>query len=182
MAEQGRFADGDVGGPSQLYNRVARYAFENPGVDCRRQQHAALRQENVVAGAFRYLALVIEHQRLDATGADAFNLGKDVIEIIQGLNARIDGVRMVANRRGRHDLQAMLVEFGRVERDVINNDDDLRIGRFARIIADRAGAARDNQPDVTFLLIIQLDSVIDGFRHLLARQRDFEPDGQRAFV
>ena len=40
---------------------------------------------------------------------------------------------MIANRRGRDDVQAGLVDLRRIERDVVDDDDDLRLFAFARI-------------------------------------------------
>ena len=124
-------------------------------------QHAALDEEDVVAGAFGDLALVVEHQGFEAAGLDGLDLGQDVVEVVQRLDARIEGVGMVADRADRDDLQAVLVQFRRIEGDVVDDDDDLRIGRLARVEAEVAGAARDDQADVAVLLVVGLDGALD---------------------
>ena len=45
---------------------------------------------------------------------------------------------MVADRRRRDDLQAVLVQLRRVQADVVDDDDDLRIGGLARVEAERS--------------------------------------------
>ena len=48
---------------------------------------------------------------------------------------------------GGDDLQAVLVQLRRVQADVVDDDDDLRVA-LARVEAELAGAARDDQADV----------------------------------
>ena len=42
------------------------------------------------AGALRDLPLVVEHQRLEAAGHRALDLGEDVVEIVERLEARVE--------------------------------------------------------------------------------------------
>ena len=76
------------GCPGQLDHRLAGDAFQNAGVDRRRQQHAVADQKDVVARAFGDFALVVEHQGFDAAGLQAFDLGQNVVEIIERLDPR----------------------------------------------------------------------------------------------
>ena len=83
----------------QLDHRVARDAFQNAGVDRRRVAARRLAdQEDVVAGAFGDFALVVEHQGFDAAGLQAFDLGQDVVEIVERLDPRAERAGMVADR------------------------------------------------------------------------------------
>ena len=52
----------------------------------------------------------------------------------------------------------------------------------ARIEAERAGAARDDEADVAVAFSLALTVLSTRFGHLLPRQRDFELDGLRAVV
>src|SRR6516165_6678350 len=89
---------------------------------------------------------------------------------------------MIADRRRGHDLQTMLVKLRRIKRDVIDDDDDLRIGRLARIEAQRAGPAGDDEANIAVAFLVDLDGMVDGFGHLLAAHGDLEPDGARALI
>ena len=84
---------------------------------------------------------------------------------------------MVAHRAGGDDLQALLVQLLGIERDVIGDDDHLRIAGAVGIEAQRAGAAGDDQADVAVLDAVGRERVVDGLGHRLARHRNFEPDG-----
>ena len=97
----------------QLHDGVAGHAFEDAGVDGRRLEHAALDDEDVVAGTLGHLALVVEHQRFQAAGLDRLDLGQDVVQIVQRLDARVEGVGVVADRGGGDDLQAVVVQLPR---------------------------------------------------------------------
>src|ERR1043166_9223771 len=112
---------------------VARDAPQNARVHRWRPQHAILDQEHVVGRALRNLPLVVEHQRLKATGQRPFDLGKDVVEIVERLDAWIERVRMIADRRDGADLHAVLVQLRRIEADVVHDDDDLWIAGLAWI-------------------------------------------------
>src|SRR5204862_8157046 len=56
-------------------------SFQNAGVTGRRLQHPVFDEKNVIAGALGHLALVVEHQGLDAAGLDRLDLGEDVVEV-----------------------------------------------------------------------------------------------------
>ena len=71
----------------------------------RREQHAVADQEDVVAGALGHFALVVEHQGLDAAGLQPFDLGQDVVQVVERLDPRAQRGRMVARRAGGDDLQ-----------------------------------------------------------------------------
>src|SRR5262249_23172118 len=114
VARQRRFLHRNAGRAGQIHDGIAGDAFEDAGIGRRRFEDTVLDDEDVVAGALRDLALVVEHQGLDAAGADALDLGEDVVQVIERLDARIGRVGMVANRRGRDDVEAVIVELRRV--------------------------------------------------------------------
>ena len=101
------FADFNFRRAGHLDHRVARDAFQNAGIDRRRLQYAVAHQEDVVARALGDFALVVQHQRFDAAGLQAFDLRQDVVQIIERLDARAQRRRMVADRAGGDDLQAV---------------------------------------------------------------------------
>ena len=137
-----------AGRASQLDHGIASDPFEDARVDRRRMNLAAVHDEDVVAGALGDLALVVEHQGFQAAGVGPLDLGEDVVQVVERLDPRIDGVGMIASRRGRDDLQAVVVQLFRVEADVVGDDDDLRVGRLARVEAQAAGPAGDDEADV----------------------------------
>ena len=62
-------------------------------------QDALLDEEDIVARAFGDLAVVVQHDRFEAAGPDRLDLGEDVVEIVQRLDARIERIGMIADRR-----------------------------------------------------------------------------------
>ena len=68
---------------------------------------------------------------------------------------------MVAHRAGGDDLQAVLVQLGRVEADLVGDDDDLRVGRLARVEAEAARAAGDDDADVASVSLLAATVVDD---------------------
>src|SRR5262249_12964106 len=127
-------------------------------------------------------ALVIEHQGLKATGLHRLDLGHDVVEVIQRLDARIERVGVIADRADRYNLHAVFVDFGRVQRNVVHDDDDLRIARFARIQAEIAGPGGDDQADVTVALIVCFDRAGNRLHHLFTMKGDFELDAPGSLI
>src|SRR5262249_33434963 len=65
--------------------------------------------------------------------------------------------------------------------DVVDDDDDLRIARLARIETKIAGAARDDQTNVA-PAGIRGDRTIDRVHHLLAIHRNLESNSAGTFV
>ena len=113
----GDFADLDAHLAGQLDDGVAGDAFEDAGVGGRREELALADQEDVVAGALGHFALVVEHQGLDAAGLKALDLGQDVVQVVQRLDPRAQRGRMVPRHADGDDLQPLLVQFVRIERD-----------------------------------------------------------------
>ena len=62
-------------------------------------------EEDVVARALGHFALVVEHQRFDAAGLQAFDLGQDVVEVIERLDPRAQRGRVVPLHAHGDDLQ-----------------------------------------------------------------------------
>ena len=85
-------------------------AFQNAGVVRRGQQHAVADQKDVVAGALGHFALVVEHQGFAAAGLQAFDLGQDVVQIVERFDPRAERGRMVALRAGGDDLQPVAIQ------------------------------------------------------------------------
>ncbi len=75
-------------------------------------QLVPLHHENVVACALGHVALVVEHQGFEATGIGALDLGEDVVQVVQRLDARIQRGGVVADGPGGDDLQSVVVQFG----------------------------------------------------------------------
>ncbi len=125
-------------------------------------------QEDVVAGAFGHFALVVEHQGFDAAGLHPLDLGQDVVQVVQRLDARVQCGRVIAHRAGRDDLQALLVVLLGIEREVVGDDDHLRVRAQVGIEAQRALAARDDQADIAVLDLVQCQRVVDRLGHLVA--------------
>ena len=78
-------------------------------------KHAAADEEDVVAGALGDFPLVVEHQGFDAAGLQPFDLGQNVVQIIERLDPRAECRRMVARGAGRDDLQAVAIELFGIE-------------------------------------------------------------------
>ena len=95
-------------------------------------------QRRFVARAFGHFAFVVEHQGLDAAGLMPFDLGQDVVQVVERLDPRVQRGRVVAQRAGGDDLQPLLIELRGIERDVVGDDDHLRIRAQVGVQAQRA--------------------------------------------
>src|SRR5438045_4814305 len=89
---------------------------------------------------------------------------------------------MVANRGDGDDLHAVFIKLGWVQGDVVDDDDDLRIGSLARIEPEIACPASDQSADIAVPLGVGLNRAGDGLGHLLAAQRNFQLDAASAVV
>ena len=148
----------------------------------RRVDHAILDDEDVVARALGDPAVGGEHDGLVAAGFDGFDLGEDVVEVIQALDA---GIKALAGRFGAlgdDHAHAFVVELGFVQANLVGDADHAGDGAAARIQAQRAIAAADHEADVALVDRVGADAfALDGF-HFLARDGDLEVDLVGAFV
>src|SRR5262249_26626805 len=182
MSRQGDLLDDDTGRLGQLDDRVAGHAFEDAGVDGRSAQQTVLDEKDIVSGAFGHLALVVEHEGFLTAGAVGLDLGEDVVEVVERLDPRAQRVGVVADDRRGDDLHAFFVELGWIEADVIDDDDDLRVGTLVGVEAEGAGAAGDDETDVAVLLALGLDGPQDFLVHAVARPGDLQVEVFGALV
>ncbi len=99
MALNGGLLADNAQASAQLEYHTARDAFENALGRAGREHAAVAHDEDVVAGAFRHVAHMVEHDRFGNAGIHCFDLGQDVVEVIKALDARGDGRGMVAHDR-----------------------------------------------------------------------------------
>src|SRR4051812_46671825 len=115
-----RLDERDLRRPGQVHDQVAGHALEDAGVRRRGLEYPVLDDEYVVAGTLGHLALVVEHQGLQAAGPDGLDLGQDVVQVVERLDPRVERVRVVADQAGGHDLEPVLVQLLRVEADRVD--------------------------------------------------------------
>src|SRR5262245_6181889 len=156
-AREPRFAHAKASLPGEPEQRGARDSLERAVLGRRRRYRTVARDVEVVARALGDESLGVQHDRLVRAGPRRIDLREDVLEVIERLDARIDGLVRDLPRGGRDDTQALLVELGRVEPDVGHDDEDARPGTRARVEAEVAHAAGDDQADVAVLLAIGPD-------------------------
>ncbi len=178
----GDFFEGDVGLLRQMNDGVAGDAFEDAGVFGGGRQLAVFDQEDVVAGAFRDVTFVVHHNGFFLALIGGFDLGEDVVEIIERFNSWREGLRVVADCRGGDNLHAVFVQFLRIHFDLVSDDDDLRVGRPADIEAEPPCPTSDDESDVTIGQAVGSDGFVGGVDHFFRRHRDDETDGFGGFV
>ncbi len=88
IARQVRFDDRDLALRCQFDHNLPRDAERAPGADGWRFQSAIANNENIIPGAFGDMSLRIEHDCLDRTRVDRFDLRQDIIEIVQRFDRR----------------------------------------------------------------------------------------------
>ena len=75
------------------------------GRDRRRENLAALDDEDIVGRAFRHVARIVQHQRFVRAGEVRFDPRHDVVQIIERLHRGIQRGRIRAARRAGHNRQ-----------------------------------------------------------------------------
>ena len=148
---------------------VARNAFQDAGVGRRRFEFAVFNDKNVVSGAFRDVALMIEHQRFFATGVIRFDLRHNVVEVVQRLDARVDRVGRRADRAGGNDFNPLVVEVGRVKGKFLNDNNDRRVFAEVRVEAERPFAAGNDQANISVGETVRFERLIHRGAHFFLR-------------
>ena len=130
--------------------------------------------EQIVAGAFGNEAFGVEHDGFFATGIVGFDLGQNIVEVIERLNGRIQRAVEIASGRDGDDVHATLVQLGRIKLNLVCDDDDRRIFAAVGIETERSRAACDNEANVTVANLVLAAGFNDRPHHLLMSQRDIE--------
>ncbi len=168
---------GDACRAGKLDHGAACDAFQNARLQRRREQLAVADQKHVVACTLGHFALVIEHQRLGAAGLQPFQLGKDVVEVIERFDPRAERRRMISGDADGDDLKALAINLLGIERDVVGDDDHLWARAAVGVQPQRAGAAGDDDADVAVLDTVDRQGLLDGLGHFLAGHGNRQEDG-----
>ena len=78
---------------------------------------------------------MVQHQSFHSAGIRAFDLGHDVVQVVQRLDTRAECSWVIANRCGSHKSHTGLIKLRRIERNRVGNDDHLRIAGAANVEA-----------------------------------------------
>ncbi len=105
-----------------------------------------------------------------------FDLRQDVVEVVERFDPRTQRRGMVPHHAYGDDLQPLLVQLGRIEGDLVGDDDDLRVAAPVGIEAQRADAPGHHHADVTVLNAVDGQRVLDRLGHLLSGHGDFQPN------
>ena len=127
----------------------ARHAFQHAEIERRRDQDAVLDEEDVGGAAFGDAAGEVEEDRVVGPRLVRLLHREDVVQVVAGLQRRVEGLRRIApGLRDRHPQPALVLLFG--DGDQRPHDDHqpvLAAGEKGRE-AELADAARDHDPRV----------------------------------
>src|SRR5678815_2284972 len=142
------FAPGDLLLVADLHDDLARDAFQDADMGGWRAQHAVLHDPDVVRGPFGDVAGLVEHDRLVDARLDRLDLGENVVEVVEGLDLRVEAVGPVAPGRRDRAPQPLGMLLLRVELYRRGDDVDRGPGALAWIDTEVAGPPRDDQADI----------------------------------
>src|SRR2546426_614633 len=176
VAVEGQLLDGVVRVAGQLDDRVARDALEDPDVGGGGPDGAVHHDEEVHPARLRHVPAGIEHEHLVHARRHPLDLGEDVREVIERLDARREALAVPDRRRGGEGGEPLVVAVGGPQMDLVHDEDDGRLGALARIEPQVAGAARDDEADVGVLEAALPHRLLDEAAHRVLGHRDLEPD------
>ena len=136
-----------------------------------------MNDENVVAGAFCDVALVVEQEAFVVAAVKRFDFGENIVQIIQRFDHRRERGNAHAARRHRDEFNAVGVYFRRIQFDGIRDDNHRRFGAVARAEPEVAHAARDDGADVAVGNAVASAGFDVRFRDFFAAPRQIERDG-----
>jgi len=163
-------------------DRIARDAFERTEISRRCVDDAILDDEDVVACTFDDISLVVQHERFSRTNQVGLDLRQDVVEIVERLHPWVKRIRQVAARRYADDRQAVLVRLLRVQRELLDDDDNVRFRATSRIEAEIAGTAGYDETDVTVAQSVPANRLDKRLLHLFIGEGNFERDRFRGII
>src|SRR5207247_2168325 len=126
---------------SELEDGLARHARKVRRRE-RRHNRMVADDEDVLRARLRHVPVDVEHEGLIGAVLIRLDLGHDVVQVVQGLDGRAEALRGNTPIRGRHDLQAALVDLAEEIDARLRDDDDARTGlAFPRVQAEIPRAA-----------------------------------------
>ncbi len=151
-----------------------------PSRRARRHELVALHQEEVVRRAFAHISCGGEEQPLVNAAVAQFQRAHDVVQVVEALDRRVDGLRVVApGGQGGH-LEALLVDLGRIQSDPAGDAEDRGFGTFVGVETQVADAARDHQANV--FRVVAADGLHHHLDKCVPRHGDVESDDLRRGV
>ena len=173
---------GDSQARRHLQDRATRDPLERAVPEGRREQRAALHDENVVGGAFRHEAVVVQHDRLEGAGAVGLDLREDVLQVVEALDPRVEDRRPDLASGRRDHPEPLLVQILGVELHLVHDADHRRALAVGRVEAELAHAPRHHEADVRVPPPVAPDRFDHHAGHRVDRHRDLERDGVRRFI
>ena len=134
--------------PADFQHYPARDAVQAAVRNWRCEHGTVLHNENVVARAFGHITQVVQHQGFRRTLAHSFHFGQDVVEIIERLDLRTNGVRTVAAHGAGNQGQPVFIYVRIVQGDFIRNDEDAGPFAVEWVKSQIADAAGNHQTDI----------------------------------
>src|SRR2546426_7941012 len=140
-----------------------------------------LDDEEVVRARLGNVPLDIQEERLVRPVLVRLDPGEDLVQVVQGLDARAQALRRDAAGARGDDLQPLLVLVLRIQHDPGLRDDHDRGSALAlpRIEPQVPGAAGDDRPDVAVHDVVPPARLQDEVRELLGGVGDLEVDRLR---
>lgn len=74
----------------QLNHTISCDSFQDARVSRRGFEDSTFHDEDIVAGTFGDITLMVKHQRFFASGVSSFDLGEDIVQVIEGLDPRAE--------------------------------------------------------------------------------------------
>src|SRR5262245_12811490 len=176
VASQIRFADDQTCFARQLDYHAARNAVQRAGRQRWSEQLISFADENIIARTLRHEPFSVQHDCLLAAGVDRFDLGENVVQIVQRLDGRIQRAVQIPCRRHRDDVHPTLIKLRRIKLNFVRDHDDRRALALVRIQTQAARASRYDEPDVAVADLISTTRFEDGLRDLHVRHRDVQQD------
>jgi len=146
-------------------------------------EEPALRyDEDVIRGAFRDMPRLVEHEGLEASGADGLDFCQHVIEVVEALDAHVEGGGAYPAEARRDELDALLIVILGIQGDVAHDHDDARLGAEEGVHPEVAHAPRDDEADIAIALPVLGDATQHEGFHIRGPHGDLEHQGLGARV
>src|SRR5439155_1110827 len=133
---QSWLSDSGVGPGSRSWSRCLERMDLGVSPPERRPNRMVADGDDVLRARLRHGPVDVEHEGLIGAVLIRLDLGRDVVQVVQGLDGRAEALRWNTPIRGRHGLQAALVALAEEIDARLRDDDDARTGlAFPRVEA-----------------------------------------------
>ena len=155
--------------------------MQNPRTGGRREDPIALDRKDVVTRALGNRAFGVQHDGFKHAGLDRFDFGKNIVEVVQTLDSRIETVDRNSRPLRHNHRHAIPIQLFGIQLNFVGDNEGAGRGTSKRMKPERADPASEYQTNVAVGDSIRFHRFSNGILDLFEIVGRYQMDQRRRF-